>query len=321
MRYRQKFVNHYLSLSFDTNSREIHRLIKNVLDFDDKPLRMNPRLKTYFILDDVGFENKPRQKEYMYSKKRPCDNTLLQSYGEEIIRTEADRKKCLVRGSIFGYRAEIKEHIFYHIMMKPFQFLMSQHGYFFVHCSVVSKGKDCALITGSQNAGKSTLSVVLARKDFNLLTDDDCFVKLIKDEVQLFPFGTKIGLSDNILKKYRDLGRKIEKDYQYGNKQRISLKHISKYSYIDGFRCKIILLPKYKANCKKISVKKVSGNEVIKMIANEFTVGRNCPEKELQAKFLTFYALTKKAPAFELIYNDEKLDELPGVVKKLMAAM
>jgi len=24
MRYRQKFVNHYLSLSFDTNSREIH---------------------------------------------------------------------------------------------------------------------------------------------------------------------------------------------------------------------------------------------------------------------------------------------------------
>lgn len=320
MRYHAKFVNHYLNIKLDTNSKEIYDLVTNIFDFDDKCRKLSPKIKIHFILDDMGFKDRPYQKRYNYSKARPRDNVMLQALGEEIISSKADRKKGLVRGTIFGYREHIKEHIFYNLIMLPFQFLLSQHGFFFAHCSVVNKGKDCALITGPTGSGKSTLSVVLARNGFHLLTDDDCFIKLIKGEAQLFPFGTKIGLSDSLLKKYPDLGKKIEKNYRYGNKQRVSRKHISGHICGGGFKCKVILLPKYKANNKKLVIRKISAAKTIKSIANEYPHLHNYPDREFEEKFLTFYALTKKAEAFELLYNDNNLNEIPGLVNKLMTA-
>lgn len=320
MRYNQKLVNHYLSINISTNSKRIHALIKNILDFNYKPLRSNPKIKINFTLKDIGTKYKPGGISFFCSNMRQGDDIFIQAFGREIVRSEISRKKGTVKGTVAGYRDDVKEHVFYNLFMKPLQFILSYHGFFFIHSSVVSKGDNCVLITGRPNCGKSTISLVLSQYGFNLLTDDDCFVKLTEKGAQLFPFSTKIGLSNIILKKYPALGNYAKKNYSYGKKQRLSIERISKHEGAKELRCKIILFPIYSSN-SRISMKEISGNKIIKRVANEFPlrhISRDYPEKEFETKFLTFYALTKKARSFELTYNDDRLDEIPALIEKIM---
>lgn len=320
MRYRQKFVNQYVRINVDTNSEHILSLIKNVLDFNDKPSRLKPTININFFLNDIGFKHKPRGKSFFCSNVRPRTDIFIQSFGREIVRVEINRKKGTVRGTIAGYRDDIKEHIFHNLFTKPLQSILSYHGYYFIHSSVASKGDACVLIASPQNYGKTTISIVLSRHGFNLLTDDDCFIKLIKNDVRLFPFATKAGLTDKLLKMYPNLTKHIENNYRYGIKKRISMRHISKRGTIKDYKNKIILFPIYKPK-SSISIKPITGDGIIKRIANEFPlrhIRHDYPERELEMKFLTFYALAKSARFFELTYNDDRLGEIPAVVRKIM---
>lgn len=167
----------------------------------------------------------------------------------------------------------------------------------------------------SSGSGKSTLALVLSQNGFNFLADDDCFVKLTRRQPKLFPFCAKAGLNERILRKYPELRKHTLKNCCYSGKHRISLNFISSDPNKRGaFRCKMIIFPKYKAK-RKIFIKKISKEEALDRLVKAHPVIYK--EKEFPKKFWTLYYLTNKASSFELIYNDDKLNDIPKIIQKI----
>jgi len=128
-----------------------------------------------------------------------------------------------ILATIFNYCEHYKERILDLVFSRPLYFILAYHNLFFLHASTVCKGEDCVLISGPKDCGKSTLALTLARNGFKFLSDDDCFVKLVRSQIQLFPFQTKMGLNSRIIKRFPEFNMNILKNYRYGGKQRISL--------------------------------------------------------------------------------------------------
>ena len=317
MQYRHTFINQYLSIKVNTNSKRVHKLIGNFLDFKDRSNSL-PKIKIDFYLDEIRHKSQDDDKNFLYQNWPDKNNILLSSLGSKIATVITDPKAGVVKGSILNYQESFKERILDFVFTQPLHFILARHRLFFLHSSVVSKGRDCILIAGPQYSGKSTLALALAQNGFNLLADDDCFVKLVGKQAQLFPFLTKMGLNDKILERYQELKKHTLKNYRYGGKRRISLNAISSSNNIKGLRCKMIIFPKYKAD-RNMSMEQLSKKEGLDRLAKE---NLTIYDKERFPKlsinnFKALYNLTRQANSFELTYNDTNLNKIAGAIKKV----
>lgn len=316
MKYKKIYTNYFLKLGIFSNSKTIAGLVDNFLDFNGA-CNVRPKIEINFYLHEIRHKSPDDDNNFLYRRWPDKNNTLASSLGNKIAAVTADPKAGVVKGSILNYQESSKERILDFVFTQPLHFILARHGLFFLHGSVVSKGRDCILITGPQHSGKSTLALTLSQDGFSLLTDDDCFVKLSGERVQLFPFSTKIGLNDKTIKRYPDLNKYTLKNYRYGGKRRISLMHIPSSSNIKGLRCKTIIFPRYKEN-RSIYMKKISQEEALCRLSKESAILYQKEEfKKIFAKnFWTIYNLTRQADCFELLYNDNNLDKIAGSIKK-----
>ena len=313
MRYKNTFGNHYVGIKLSTNSKRIYKLIENVLDLDNSFRCSRSKIKIRFYLNETTLENQNSEKKFVYQSQLEKKKTLLSSFGKRIVSVTTDLKANVARGTIADYKESHKERLLDFMLMKPLRFILKHHGLFFLHSSAVCKDRDCLLISGSQNSGKSTLALVLAQNGFNLLADDDCFIKLVRNQPQLFPFPTKMGLNDRILKRYPELIKHTLKNYRYGRKRRISLSSISNSNATKALRCRMIIFPRYQAK-GKICLKEMPKEEVLRRLGKDSPMVYS--KKQAQRMFWTLYSLAKTANSFELIYNDDKLNEVPQLVNK-----
>lgn len=313
MRYRKILKNRYLCITVCTDSKRISKLVENVLDLDNSSYHSKPKIKIEFYLDEIKLKNPDKGENFLCQNWLDKDKNLLSSIGNRIATVTADHRKGIVKGAIFNYQESSKERLLDLILMQPLRFILSGYGLFFLHTSVVCKGKDCIIINGPQNSGKSTLALTLAQNGFNLLSDDDCFVKVVRKQPQLFPFSTKMGLNDRVLKRYPELNKHTLKNYRYGGKQRIPLNHISNHNHTKGLRCKMIIFPRYQAK-RNIYMKGIPKEEALNRFIKENPAVY--PKKQSEKMFWALYNLTNKANAFELIYNDERLDGIPEIINK-----
>ena len=312
MRYKNIFTNRYLRIKVYTNSKRIHKLVENFLDFDNS-LQASPKIKIDFYLKEAKSKDPNDGGNFLYQSWLDKNKNLLFSLGSRIAAATADSKRGIVEATILNYQQSHKEPLLDLIFTKPLHFILAQHGFLFLHASVVSRGRDCIVIIGDQNCGKSTLALILSQNGFNLLADDDCFIKLVRNQVQLFPFPTKMGLNDRILKRYPELIKHTLKNYRYGRKRRISSSSISNSNATKGLRCRMIMFPKYQPK-GKIYLKEMPKEEVLRRLDKDSP--KVVSQKQAQRLFWTFYSLTSKANSFELIYNDDKLNEIPQLVNK-----
>ncbi len=317
MRYRNKFINQYLRIKICTNSKRLYRLIGNVLNLENNSSKLKPRIKIKFYLDEAGAKKPQGSKNFLYQIWPGKSKSLTSFFSTRIVDVTTNPKTGVVKGTILDYQESLKEPILDFILMQPLRFILAHHGLFFLHASVVCKDKNCILIIGPQDSGKSTLAFILSQNGFDLLSDDDCFVKLVRNQTQLFPFPTKVGLNEKILKKYPELNRHTLKNYHYGGKCRLSLNHIAKSNNYKGLRCKMIIFPRYKGS-RNIYLKRLSNKEAVDRLINNSLImlpKKLYPEISLR-QFVTLHGLIKETDSFELTYNDAKLEKVTDIIER-----
>lgn len=318
MRYNNTYTTQYMHVKIDTNSHRIYKLIENFLDFDNSINHPRPKINVEFYLESIVAKNFLLNQNFTYHGWVNKKKILLASVGNESVSVTIDSKAAQVKGVVVNYKALAKEPILDYVFIHPLRFILTHHGLFSIHASMVSKDSDCILISGNQNCGKSTLAFTLLQNGFSLLADDDCFLKLKGNEIQVFPFPTKMGLQDNILKKYPQFNKYVLKDYRYGEKRRLSLNSIAQYNNTKGYKCKMIIFPAYKAN-SKVYIKQISKDEALDRLAKENIYVYSPKElKKLSCEhFGILYNLTRKVNFFELVYNDDKLNDVPEIIKEI----
>ncbi|MFA5146261.1 MAG: hypothetical protein WC515_02625 [Candidatus Omnitrophota bacterium] len=313
MRYRRKYTNKYLSISVDTNSSRVYKLVDNFLDFK-KSRDSGPRIKMDFRVDEISDKRPDVNDGPIHRSRIGRDGALLSSGDNRIATVVIDPGRGMVRGTVLNFQEPYKEYILDFLLMQPLRRILARHRLFFLHVSAVCKDGDCILISGPQNSGKSTLALTLARNRFDLLTDDDCFIRSAKRGIRLFPFPTKMGLNDAAVKRYPELHKYALKDYRYGGKRRLSLgSFYPKADRTEDYRCKMVIFPKYKAHAET-AIKKIPGKGALdRLFYNDLT---SYTRADIENMFWALYNITQDAGYFELTYNDAGLDKIPGIVHK-----
>jgi len=318
MRYKAEFIAGDLHLVINTNSRRLYNLTHNVLDLNNARATKKPGIKIKYFINEESLKDLPNEKKVINEFKRIKHNSYLTFFGSRQVDVSIDSKNAIVRAAVYHYSDSIKEVIAHLTLINPLQLILPSRGFFFLHASAVSRGSDYVLINGPQNCGKTTLAIVLAHNNFSLLTDDDCFIKLKRNRVQLLPFPTKLGLKNRIIKAYPDLKKYLLKNYLYGKKRRISIKSIPAFSAGEkNCACKIIIFPKYIKKARKLRVKELSKNEAITRLSRESALIHNPSEKEFRMLFWALHALTKEARCLELGYSTQ-LNDIPVLINKLL---
>ncbi len=302
MKYKSEFRNQQFSIKFNTNNKYLHTLIGNFLDFDNNSnTDSKSTIKIDFYLKVINKKNSNKNEKF------------------PITDIKVDYKKRTVRGSISTFEEAHKEHILDSAFMQPMRFILAHHGLFFLHASCVNKGGDCIVISGKQNSGKTTLALTFMNNGFNLLTDDDCFIKSWKGKNRLIYFPTKAGLTDKFITGHPEFKKLVIKNYRYGGKRRISLQNISTPTKTKDYRVKVILFPRYKAH-GRVRLKRVSKYKALDRLLEDNVYRRSMAGyKELSVNnFWALHNLTNKTRAFEVTYNDNRLNEVVTIAQELL---
>ncbi len=196
------------------------------------------------------------------------------------------------------------------LFFQPLRRVALEQGYVALHASVVQRGKTVFLITGPQNTGKSTMAASLVRGGFSLLADDDCFFKIVRHQLKLYPFATKMGFKEGGVARFKEFQPFLVEGYTYGQKKRFSLTHLyaaPKPSYAQV----VILFPSY-TKVKHLKFKLLGSDQVLERMIKGNLPRRWRKEmpKHYFESFLALRDLVKMSRAYEALYHDGILDEL-----------
>lgn len=319
MNYKGVFKNKHFLIKVNTDSNAIYTLIKRFLDLSDTLGSSVRKINIYFYFNFLKDKILDDSKKLLFHSYFNKNNLYTAAFGNRIAEITVDPKRKIVRGNIFHFDELYKECFLDFIFSQPLRFILAHYGLFFLHASAVCKGKDCILFSGKQSSGKTTLALSLAQNGFKFLADDDCFVKSSQRKNIIIPLPTKAGLTDKLIRRFPEFKQSVLKNYAYGDKQRISLNNFSLYAKPQKYVCKILLFPKFKAHTK-ITLNPLSKEEALRRLINENSSIYSRPGyKKLSVNnFWTLYNFTNKVKAFEIIYSDEKLNEIPSIVDELL---
>lgn len=87
----------------------------------------------------------------------------------------------------------------------PFVELLKRHGRYSLHASGVAAGERCVLFPGTSGAGKTTLSLALARSGFGFLGDDTVFLTRKAQEIRVLGFPDEVDVTDTTLAMFPEL--------------------------------------------------------------------------------------------------------------------
>jgi len=319
MSYRLNYAYQGLGLKIDADSKRLRGLIEDVLDLDRGVERPRADITIRIRLREAGRKGSLKKTSFARKNAIDAEGALCLSLEDKAIAyARADAGKATVEARIVKFEESRKERIIDLILMQPIRFIIARRGFYFLHASSVGRGKGCVVINGSQGSGKSTLAAVLARSGFDFLADDDCYLRIARNRVSLSPFPTKMGLHDNLFKRYPDLGSHISKKALYGGRPRISARAaFGDPGDVRGYDCRLVLFPEY-ARRKRSGI-------VMRGISDEDALGRLCAtnrafyDKETcRSIFWVFHALLKQAEPYTLRYNDGDLGEVPAAVERIL---
>ncbi len=316
MVYRDVYVSRNICLKINTNSKRIRSLVKNILDLNRKGKGVHSSLTVEFYLNELSPARLTVKDKFIYSREGGQTGRFSLSFGSALAKVEADARTKVVRADILNFEDSLKERILDLILMEPLRFILAGKKLCFLHASAVSRGRDCVVINGPQRSGKSTLALTLAKNGFNFMADDDCYLRLERGKVTLFPLPTKMGLDNKSLIRYPELKRYVMQGHIYGGRRRISTRAaFGGDGNIRNYNCRMILFPRY-APARGVYMKRLSRDEALGRLCKI-----NCalyPRGTRPRIFWTLYSLTKNADSFVLGYNDSSLDKVPAAINNFL---
>lgn len=319
--YRETFTTRNFCIKLHTNSKKILWLFDNYLDFDDGKY-YGQKINVTFRIREEKIKPQKDPGSSLYKGYFFKDNFILPPFGSRSAELTINPKINLVEARVFHCEDSIKWELLSFVFVKPLRILLARRGLFPLHASLVQKGDTCILMVGTSNSGKSTLGFILSQNGFRLQTDNDCFLRVSGSRTFLFPFPTTMGLKEHMFTRYAELKKCAIKADRYGEKRRVSLKHIYASQDTNYYRNKIILFPKYH-NGKRLLFKELTKEEALKRLVREnieaVPLLRRVDQRWAVQHFCALYALTREARCLELNYNDNLLDNFAGKILRFQS--
>jgi len=309
--YRKTFLNSYLHITVSTNRKKILTLLGNFLDFGISARPSRPKIKVCFHLHQGAVNVEGGRRRGGHLTRFANGETHAWSFDGVDARVTSTFSTRTIQAVFSKYTESTREKLVYFVFTTPLQRMLSHSGLFFLHASMVSSGSRCMLICGPPRSGKSTLALIFAQHGFEPLSDDDCFIQMAGRGVRAMPFSTKGGLREQLLKRHPELGRRSVKGFRYYKRKRISFRALARHPERVRYNCGGILFPVYRA--KQLAVLPLTKQEAVRRLLKS-TLMYEYANREHEALW-TLYALARQVPVFELRYHDERLDEIPALVR------
>lgn len=313
MIFKKTYKNSDYSIELTTNNKQISTIVDNFLDFSQVK-RNTAKFKAKISIDLADSNIK---ESLFFPKGISKDSNWSGTLESRVAEVEVDAKRNCSKATIFNYHDSYKEHLLHLTFFKPLKIIFVKFGLYCIHAAAIKKNDTCVLICGPQNTGKSTISFLFYKNGYDMLCDDDCFIKASKNDCLIYPFPTKMGIKNQSLKKNKIIKSNIIKNYLYGNKQRVSLKDIHETNIIK-YKQRIILFPIYQEN-HNLKISKLTNKEAIKRLFNENPNlnGEKKTAKNMSKVIATYTALVKNAVCLKIIYCNNNVNDIPAAIDKL----
>lgn len=317
--HKKIFITSDFRIRLITNSERIMRLVENYLDFGEGKFP-GSKITLTFKINESKLKYPRNEGKSLYRGYFLKEIKIFPAFGERSAEVEINPKINFAQATIFQYQDSLKERFLEFIFLRPLRIILAHNGFFPLHASLVEKGNTCIVIAGKGSSGKSTLAFILSQNGFRLLADDDSFIKVARGRVLLFPFPTKMGLRNKMFMERHGLGKYVVKNYHFGEKPRVSLKHIYASRERNYYRNKLLLFPKYHQK-KGLRLEQITKKQAtINLAKDNIDLFFKKENQELAIQhFWALYALTKEARCFELFYNDEALKHFPEMILRCQA--
>lgn len=314
---KKQYTNDFLDITLHTNSKRLGVLLDHFLDFRKPRRSPSPRIQVHVDLNEGPLLTQPCQ-DNQDRGTGIIQGTILQIPGKRsLVEAKIDFRTAAIRSMIANYDATVKERLLQFAFTLPLQRILAKHGLFFLHAAMVRWQGQNILLCGPTGCGKSTLTLVLSRHGFDPLSDDDCFVRLSGNKAQIFPFATKAGLQEKLLRNYPALSRYAIQEFRYYGKRRVSLRAMTRHPQASGTHCRAVIFPRYSRK-KKLSLTRISKHQAFGILIRNSLM--NLYREKEQKVLWAFYALAQQTPCYELLYHDEKLDAIPALIQDKIAA-
>jgi len=314
----QIFSDGVLRIEVASRSRMMRSLLERFLDF--RPAGKGAgTVRTRFSLEEADPAPRRRGRSSIHrSSVRWSGQREIRSgcFGSCAARAEVDLAGGSVRGTWSGYSPRVKERLLQHLFTLPLQRMLCARGWYFLHAALTEDRGRRVLICGPAGAGKSTMTVVLAKHGFNPLSDDDCFIRRTRAGVRVRPFPTKVGVGEPLFRRYSELRRDAVKRFRYYGKRRVSLDALGRRPSPVERACAAILFPAYRPRSAP-ALRRLPRSEALRRLLKA-TLIRLYPETEHDL-LCAFFEFTSRTPAFELSFHDGCWEDLPAMVRSLWA--
>ena len=166
----KQYRNRHFHLSLTTDSDYLFQAVDDILDFDAVEETNQSLLSISIEIREMLYTDNNDQEKYAYEHRLIDANRLSGWIGHPLCHIFTDPTHYAIRGKIsplFKSQEFSNERLLDIAFFQPMRYILSYHGYFFVHASVTHNSQNSILITGPQNAGKSTFAISLLQHGYH----------------------------------------------------------------------------------------------------------------------------------------------------------
>ncbi|HNX81360.1 MAG TPA: hypothetical protein PKL77_04365 [Candidatus Omnitrophota bacterium] len=311
--HTKEYRNCHFHISLTTDSDFFFQAVDEILDFDHAEQPSTNPITIAIDIRESRFSGSHDQNKYLYDHRFEDNDVLGGWLGHPLGHIFSDPKQKTIRGfisSLFKPDEFSLERVLDIALFQPLRYILSFHGYFFLHGSVVYNANGGILFTGPQNCGKSTLAIALLAHAFSYSNDDKVFLHNDETGITLIPLPTKIGIGNQQLPVWQPFLEKSTLSL-YGNKKRFSANNLTSGITPEKLYTKMIVFPSFEKGTPQGKITILSKEEAFQRFLQE---NFNLPDKQLFSKstpeqMMLFWKLLDHSHAILVTYNDENLLE------------
>jgi hypothetical protein len=231
------------------------------------------------------------------------------------IRALCDPVQGVTRVSVCGEEWADRWLLSHPVLTLPLLEMLKRRGLYNVHAAGLSRGGRGLLVAGSSGAGKTTLTIALARAGFDFLSDDMVFLSTQRGALRVHAFPDEVDVTDTTAQFFPELRPLLSRPRQPGWPKR-SFRLETIYNTNVAWTCEpaALVFPRITRTATS-RLEPIPANEaLLELLPNVLlTEPRAC-----QAHLAALAQVTSATPCYRLWTGDD-FDALPDLLGDLIA--
>lgn len=207
------------------------------------------------------------------------------------------------------------------LIFRPLRLMLGKFGFPIIHAGCVAKGDSGILIPGIFGKGKTMTTLHLVRKKFKFLGDEYILLKESNGKIQARAFPQRIGVKKSLTNLLPELRFIQNRKDGFHAKKRFWIDEVYPRAAVKVCYPRLIIFPEFQDN-QRLSLIKVTRKEALLKILKDkesfaMNVGIFKDRDSARRHFNILSSLTEQTNAYRLVYSDNNLANLAGMLKNL----